>query len=634
MLKVNFRLFCILFLLSFILVSASGQLSVFNKIDTFKGYNSQTIALDDGFLVFNSPQNYNDSIKFRLTKFNKNCASVDWVHDYTTDSLIGNYDPDAIKINEDIFLLLKAAKESNKPGLITLVKIKSDGNLIWTKNYYTSALKINSYNANLLKQTNSKFLYIISGDQKGNTAIISIDPANGTIANSKLVKNIRHNSSAFDQDGNLFIFSADSLYTKLRINTSSIDSVIWAKKIKNRFFASVNNPLAIQSTTGNMLATVIIDTLLRRDTTFNQIGLDTAIYKLVAFDFEGTIKIESDGFIGPDYKVWPVELKNNSNIDKSNLYVMTKNRVGFYNSDLKKTIDAKYYKFQKDTFDVVDASLEILDDKSLLMSGFCYKKTGNNEFNVKSPYLFVSKTQPLEKNWVVEAEEPVCLKDSTDKSKVTMISTKTENISLTDTLVSFYLTDQKLKLLSLDITKFHEIKCGKVNMNKTEESKEWCPGDDYPMSVEWLLWADYKWNTGEETNTVVKNKPGVYTVTSTLCDTVKISKFEYKLTDDVDACFSVLVPEAFIPNDQNDTLNNVFLSYQENPFPYSTFSLQVFDRWGEKVFETEDPKTGWDGNFRGDPMPAGVYLYSLHWEAVFDEKKYENTLKGQILLLR
>jgi gliding motility-associated-like protein len=633
MFKINFRVSGILFLWFFMLVSASAQLSVFNKIDTFKGYNSQTIALDDGFLVFNSPQDYNDTIKFRLTKFNKNCATVDWIHDYKTDSLTGNYDPDAIKINDEIFLLLKARKEANKPEIITLVKIKSDGNLIWAKNYYTNELKISSYNANLLKQTNSKFLYIVSGDQKGNTAIISIDPASGSISDSRLVKNIRHNSSAFDQDGNLFIFSADSLYAKLRVNTSKVDSMIWAKKIKNRFFASVNDPLPIQSSTGNRVATVIIDTLLRRDTTFNQTGLDTAIYKLVAFDFDGTIKLESDGFIGPDYKVWPVELKYNSVVDKNSLYVMTKNRVGFYSNDLKKTMDAKYYKFQKDTFAVVDASLEVLDDKSILMSGFCYKKAPNNEFNILSPYLFVSKTQP-QPDYTIEAEEPVCLKDSIDKAKVTMISTKIESVSLKDSLVNFYLTDQKFKTLTLDIAKFHEAKCGKVKMNKTEEVKEFCPGDDYPMSVEWLLWADYKWNTGEETNTVVKNKPGIYTVTATLCDTVKISKFEYKLTDDVDACFSVLIPEAFIPNDQNDSLNNTFLSFQENPFPYSTFTLQVFDRWGEKVFETNDFKEGWDGNFRGNSMPAGVYLYNLHWEAIFDEKKYENTLNGQILLLR
>lgn len=632
MFKINFRLFSILFLWLFMLVSASGQLSVFNKIDTFKGYNSQTIALDDGFLVFNNPQNYNDTIKFRLTKFNKNCSNVEWIHDYRTDSLTGNYDPDAIKINDEIFLLLKAKKEANKPELLTLVKITSGGNLIWAKNYYTNELKINSYTANLLKQTNSKFLYIVSGDQKGNTAIISIDPANGSIANSKLVKNIRHNSSTFDQDGNLFIFSADSLYAKLRINTSKVDSVIWAKKIKNRFFASVNDPLPIQSTTGNRVATVIIDTLLRRDTTFNQTGLDTAIYKLVAFDFEGSIKLESDGFIGPDYKVWPVELKYNSVVDKESLYIMTKNRVGFYSNDLKKTLDAKYYKFQKDTFAVVDASLELLDDKSLLMSGFCYKKAPNNEFNILSPYLFVSKTQP---NFIILPEEPVCLKDSSDKAKVTMISTKIESVSLKDSLVNFYLTDQKFKTLTLDITKFHEAKCGKVIMNKTEEVKEFCPGDAYPMSVEWLLWADYKWNTGEETNSVVKNKPGVYTVTVTLCDTVKISKFEYKLSDDVDACFSVLIPEAFIPNDQNDSLNMIFRSYQKRSFPYSSYSLKVFDRWGEKVFETADYTEGWDGNFRGNPMPAGVYLYRLDWEAVFFEKTYKNPKpNGQVLLLR
>ncbi len=40
--------------------------------------------------------------------------------------------------------------------------------------------------------------------------------------------------------------------------------------------------------------------------------------------------------------------------------------------------------------------------------------------------------------------------------------------------------------------------------------------------------------------------------------------------------------------------------------------MQIFDRWGTKIFQTEDPETGWDGyNRSGELMSAGVYVYKI-----------------------
>jgi hypothetical protein len=35
----------------------------------------------------------------------------------------------------------------------------------------------------------------------------------------------------------------------------------------------------------------------------------------------------------------------------------------------------------------------------------------------------------------------------------------------------------------------------------------------------------------------------------------------------------------------------------------------IFNQWGEKVFETTNPQTGWDGTWKGKPQPVGVYVY-------------------------
>lgn len=622
----------IILLILFFQMTAFGQLSMFNRIDTFQGYNTKKIPLDKGFLLFNNAQFESDSAKFRLSRFDE-CGRIDWSRDYISEEMTGNYDPDAIKVNSDTYLLLKSREDSNNPHLLTLVKFDVNNDIVYVKNIENEENDLLSHTANILKHTTSNYLYIVSADRNGNTVVMSINPANGDIANSKLVENIRHGSSEFDTNGNLFVFSSDSIYARLRVNDSRVDSVIWARNIKNRFFANVNDPLDIRVLTGDRMTTVVIDTILRKDTTEAQIGLDTAIYRLIAFDYDGEIVNESQGFVGPDYRIWPVDLKRNI-IDRGNIYVMVKNRVGFFTSDLVKTFDGKYYEFQLDTFDVVDASLEICDDISLIMSGFCYEKIDNNQFNLESPYLFVSKTQPFEKGFIVEAEQAVCLPDSVDKQNIQMIATKSEFIEIADSTVDFTSNSIELEQLNVDISLFNEEYCGKVNMNKTEESQEFCPGESYRMQVEWLKGADYLWNTGETTTFIVKDVPGIYTVTVTLCDTVKVSTFEYILTDNVDECFTVLIPEAFIPGHREDSTYNSFKSYQKRPFPYREFSLEVFDRWGEKVFETDDHTQPWDGSFRGKPMPAGVYLYRLYWKADIPEKEYKKTQKGQVLLMR
>jgi gliding motility-associated-like protein len=77
------------------------------------------------------------------------------------------------------------------------------------------------------------------------------------------------------------------------------------------------------------------------------------------------------------------------------------------------------------------------------------------------------------------------------------------------------------------------------------------------------------------------------------------------------------VPNAFTPNlggpsggqAGNNTFNDVFLPIVKGA---DEFSMQVFDRWGNLVFETNSSQIGWDGyDKNGKLMPAGVYVYRL-----------------------
>jgi gliding motility-associated-like protein len=78
-------------------------------------------------------------------------------------------------------------------------------------------------------------------------------------------------------------------------------------------------------------------------------------------------------------------------------------------------------------------------------------------------------------------------------------------------------------------------------------------------------------------------------------------------------CGELFVPTAFSPN--NDGVNDVLNVLSNNCLTSMVF--EVFNRWGEKVFETTDTKQGWDGTYKGTPQDPGVfgwYLEALLWD--------------------
>ncbi len=88
------------------------------------------------------------------------------------------------------------------------------------------------------------------------------------------------------------------------------------------------------------------------------------------------------------------------------------------------------------------------------------------------------------------------------------------------------------------------------------------------------------------------------------------------------------MPTAFSPN--NDGHNDLLILHGlENCF--STFSFVIFDRWGEKVFETEDVTKGWNGIFNGKHMDAAVFVYYINAVLISGEKISK---KGNISLIR
>jgi gliding motility-associated-like protein len=86
------------------------------------------------------------------------------------------------------------------------------------------------------------------------------------------------------------------------------------------------------------------------------------------------------------------------------------------------------------------------------------------------------------------------------------------------------------------------------------------------------------------------------------------------------------VPNAFTPK-SGDINSKVFV----RGFGISKMRFIIWNRWGQRVFETNDRNIGWDGKFNGVIQPMDVYVYTLDVE-FFDGTK--TTKKGDISLIR
>jgi gliding motility-associated-like protein len=90
----------------------------------------------------------------------------------------------------------------------------------------------------------------------------------------------------------------------------------------------------------------------------------------------------------------------------------------------------------------------------------------------------------------------------------------------------------------------------------------------------------------------------------------------------------IYVPNVFTPNADGPEANNVFKPVISNALEYN---IKVYDRWGERMWESEDLAAWWDGTYKGQDCELGVYLYVIK---VKNEAGTEYEFSGTVTLLR
>lgn len=134
--------------------------------------------------------------------------------------------------------------------------------------------------------------------------------------------------------------------------------------------------------------------------------------------------------------------------------------------------------------------------------------------------------------------------------------------------------------------------------------------------------ASFLWSNGDTSQSISISQPGNYSlelrnICGTAADGIIVKQGVCKL----------YMPTGFTPN--NDGKNDVLKpGYGEN---VTSFSMEIYNRWGEKVFMSDKIYNGWDGKLKGVLQPAGIYVWFIRYKVFNDTIEYSQ--KGTASLI-
>lgn len=135
----------------------------------------------------------------------------------------------------------------------------------------------------------------------------------------------------------------------------------------------------------------------------------------------------------------------------------------------------------------------------------------------------------------------------------------------------------------------------------------------------------YLWNTGARSTTLQATQAGLYSLRVTSEEGCSSTE-DIRISKD---CY-IDIPNVFSPN--GDGVNDYFFPRQLLSRGLSYFHMEVYSRWGQRVFETTNLQgRGWDGSLNNIPQPPGVYMYKI---VVETQAGQHTEYLGNVTLLR
>ena len=153
--------------------------------------------------------------------------------------------------------------------------------------------------------------------------------------------------------------------------------------------------------------------------------------------------------------------------------------------------------------------------------------------------------------------------------------------------------------------------------------------------------ASFSWSFGDGTVSDEKNPIHLYTNEGFFTVTLKVWNEHGCETDTVKESFIearrggfIIFPNTFAPRADVTGINSIYgvnSTFRPVYQDVETFHFQLFNRWGQLLFETDDINVGWDGSFNGTIAPEGIYTWIAKGKFVSGK---EYTKSGQVLILK
>ncbi len=148
------------------------------------------------------------------------------------------------------------------------------------------------------------------------------------------------------------------------------------------------------------------------------------------------------------------------------------------------------------------------------------------------------------------------------------------------------------------------------------------------FSSKWYFSGPRSWEASERNPQSMFPVEGIYDVrllieTDKGCTSIASDKIR------VEPRVKHFVPNAFTPDRKGPENNEIFAPVIDREV--QLYSFAVFNRWGEKVFESAQPADGWNAMRSGKPLPAGTYAWKLRYYTASGSEVNDS---GVVLLIR
>ncbi len=131
---------------------------------------------------------------------------------------------------------------------------------------------------------------------------------------------------------------------------------------------------------------------------------------------------------------------------------------------------------------------------------------------------------------------------------------------------------------------------------------------------------------------LILKRPGDYK--NIPVDTTADCTIKYISVNLKENCDCLEFPNVFTP-ENGDDLNNDFLPHNPCGDDVFDYKMVIYNRWGQKVFESTDVQSGWNGRYKGDPAPMETYLYVSDYKIRYNDTFIKSkSKKATVTLIR